>query len=117
LKSALDDAARKFPALRRDADGPVFRAPWEAQAFAMTLALHERGEFTWSEWAKALSEVIAEAGLREGAEGESYYQHWMTALERIVTRKGLVSELRLRQRRVEWEDAARRTPHGEPIHL
>jgi nitrile hydratase accessory protein len=117
LKTAFDDAA-KLPALPRDAEGPVFRAPWEAQAFAMTLALHERGEFTWSEWAEALSDAIAEEGNRGDADtGENYYRHWMTALERIAARKGLVSAPRLRERRAEWEEAARRTPHGRPIDL
>jgi nitrile hydratase accessory protein len=116
LKSAFDDGAPELPASARDVEGPVFRAPWEAQAFAITLALHQRGEFSWSEWAKTLSEAIAEGG-SDADTGEHYYRYWMIALERIAARKGLVSELRLRQRRVEWEDAARRTPHGEPIHL
>jgi len=113
--SALDDA---LPGLPRDAGGPVFKAPWEAQAFAITLALHERGEFSWPEWAQALSEVIAEARRRgEPDTGERYYEHWLTALERIAARKGMVSAERLRQRRLEWEEAARRTPHGQPIAL
>lgn len=118
MKSACDDVAANLPALPRDGEGPVFRAPWEAQAFAMTLALHERGEFTWSEWAEALSEAIAEGGKRGDADtGENYYRHWMSALERIAARKGLVSASRLRERRAEWEEAARRTPHGQPIDL
>ena len=44
-----------LPALPRDDAGPVFKAPWEAQAFAMTVKLHERGVFTWREWAAALA--------------------------------------------------------------
>ena len=98
--------------------GPVFKAPWEAQAFAMVLALHERGAFSWPEWAQALGEVIAE--LRErgaGDTGEDYYRHWLTALERLVTRRGLIGEDSLRARREAWAEAARRTPHGHPIEL
>lgn len=118
LTRALPELRDALPALPRDAEGPVFRAPWEAQAFAMTLALHERGAFSWNEWAEVLSEAIAEAGRRGDADtGEHYYRHWLTALERMAARKGLVTESRLRQRRDEWEEAARRTPHGQPIQL
>jgi nitrile hydratase accessory protein len=99
-------------------EDPVFKAPWEAQAFAMALALHERGEFTWKEWAQALAAVIAEVRQRgEADSGEDYYRHWLTALERIAERKGLVTGALLAQRRHEWEEAARHTPHGQPIEL
>jgi nitrile hydratase accessory protein len=97
---------------------PVFRAPWEAQAFAMAVALHERGAFTWKEWAAALAEVIAEAKARgEPDGGEDYYAHWLTALERIAERKSLLTREALDLRRHQWQDAARRTPHGKPIEL
>lgn len=95
-----------------------FQAPWEAQAFAMAVSLHERGAFTWKEWAATLAAVIAEAGARgEPDSGEDYYRHWLTALERIVTAKGLVATPTLEERRHEWEEAAQRTPHGQPIEL
>ena len=110
--------ADEIPGLPRDADGPVFGAPWEAQAFALTLSLHERGAFTWKEWAATLAEVIAEVRSRgEPDTGERYYDHWLNALERIVSRKDLVTAAMLRTRRAQWEDAARRTPHGQPIVL
>jgi nitrile hydratase accessory protein len=97
---------------------PVFKAPWEAQAFAMALSLHERVEFTWREWAQTLAAVIAEVRQRgEADSGEDYYRHWLTALERIAERKGLVTGALLAQRRGEWEEAARHTPHGQPIEL
>jgi len=96
----------------------VFNAPWEAQAFAMAVALHERGAFTWQEWAATLAEVIAEVKARgEPDTGERYYEHWLTALERIVERKSLVAGQALEERRHAWEEAARRTPHGKPIEL
>ncbi len=99
-------------------EDPVFKAPWEAQAFAMTLALHERGEFTWKEWAQTLAAVIAEVRERgEPDTGENYYRHWLTALERITQCKGLVTQALLEERRHAWEDAAHRTPHGQPIEL
>jgi hypothetical protein len=49
--------------------------------------------------------------------GETYYQHWLTALERIATAKGLLNDTMIARRRIEWENAARRTPHGKPIVL
>jgi len=125
--SPIDSAAvaRALPALQlevsgwpHDADGPVFKAPWEAQAFAMTLALHERGEFSWKEWGETLAGVIGELRHRGEADtGAHYYRHWLTALERMATGKGLVTDALLLQRRDQWEEAARRTPHGQPIEL
>jgi nitrile hydratase accessory protein len=113
--SAIEDA---LPQLPRDGGGPVFKAPWEAQAFAITLALHEKGLFTWNEWAHALAEAIADARRRgDPDDGDTYYQHWLTALERIAARKGLLSAARLAERRGEWQAAARRTPHGRPVEL
>ena len=108
----------ELPALPRDDAGPVFNAPWEAQAFAMAVALHERGAFSWKEWAHTLAAVIGEAAQRgEPDTGEDYYRHWLAALERIVAEKRLVTGALLQERRAAWEDAARHTPHGQPIEL
>jgi nitrile hydratase accessory protein len=113
---ALPTLPAALPDLPRDADGPVFKAPWEAQAFALTLALHERGVFSWQAWAQTLGAVIGELRTRGVPDtGEDYYRHWLTALERIAVDKGLVMESRLVARRQEWVEAARRTPHGQPI--
>ena len=104
--------------LPHDADGPVFKAPWEAQAFAMAVALHAGGVFAWKEWALTLSEVIGEVRQRAEADtGADYYRHWLTALERIAASKGIVTAALLDERRRQWDEAARRTPHGQPIEL
>ncbi|WP_414706511.1 nitrile hydratase accessory protein [Saliniramus sp.] len=119
LPDALDAATRAAQApIPRCADGPVFSAPWEAQAFAMTLRLHEQGAFTWKEWAQTLSTVIREAqdaGVPD--DGATYYTHWLTALERIIAQKQLVAHDQLETRRAALDRAARATPHGEPICL
>jgi nitrile hydratase accessory protein len=104
-----------LPALPRDEEGPVFHAPWEAQAFGMTLALYERGTFTWKEWADRLSVEIA--GARDRDDGSRYYELWLTALEKLVMDKGLVLDPELARRRDEWAQAAAETPHGKPIEL
>jgi nitrile hydratase accessory protein len=107
-----------FPALPRDDNGPVFRAPWEAQAFALAVSLHERGHFTWKEFAARLAEEIAAANSRgETDDGRRYYEYWLAALERLTAEKGLVAAGELATRRDEWDRAARETPHGKPIEL
>ncbi len=108
----------RCPGLPRDAEGPVFREPWEAQAFGMTLVLYERGHFTWREWTERLAGEIAAARERgERDDGSRYYLHWLAALEKLVADKGLVLTPELLTRKREWDVAARSTPHGRPIEL
>jgi nitrile hydratase accessory protein len=112
------DAARGVPGIPRDGDGPVFREPWEAQAFAMALALHARGLFTWNEWAATLAEEIKRAQAAGDADtGETYYRHWLATLERLVAAKGVASADTMHRYRDAWDHAADRTPHGSPIEL
>jgi nitrile hydratase accessory protein len=111
--------AAELPGLPRNDDGgPVFRAPWEAQAFAMTVALHQRGLFTWPEWAAMLAEEIRCAQQAGDLDtGKTYYRHWLAALERIVAEKGAADRAALTRFGAAWQHAARRTPHGSPIEL
>jgi nitrile hydratase accessory protein len=108
-----------LPGLPRDAEGgPVFHEPWQAQAFAMAVRLHEAGHFTWPEWAAALTAQIRAAQAAGDPDlGDSYYLHWLAALERLVAAKGLVSPDELARRKDAWAEAARITPHGAPIEL
>jgi nitrile hydratase accessory protein len=109
---------RAIPGISRDADGPVFREPWEAQAFAMTLALQERGLFTWPEWSAALAEEIRRAqAAGDPDSGETYYRHWLAALERLIAEKGVANSDTLARYRDAWDHAADRTPHGQAIEL
>jgi nitrile hydratase accessory protein len=111
-------AVAALPGLPRDAAGPVFAEPWQAQAFALTVRLHEAGRFTWPEWAGALAAVLREAVDRgEPDDGTHYYEHWLVALERLATAKRLVDAAELAQRRHDWEAAYLATPHGQPVAL
>ena len=111
-------AAESVPGIPRDASGPVFRAPWEAHAFAMALALHEKGLFAWSEWSAMLGEEIKKAqAAGDPDNGETYYHHWLATLERMVAEKGAASAQALEQHYEAWEHAMHRTPHGKPIEL
>jgi nitrile hydratase accessory protein len=102
----------------RDKNGPVFRAPWEAEAFALAVSLKDRGLFTWKEWAATLGEEIKKAQAAGDPDtGETYYQHWLATLERILTEKGVVERGVLARTRDAWQRACARTPHGTPIEL
>ena len=99
-------------------DGPVFREPWEAHAFALTVSLHQRGLFSWPEWAMALAAQIGAAKRAGDADlGDTYYRHWLAALETLVKAKGASSSEELARTRDAWGHAAGRTPHGQPIEL
>jgi nitrile hydratase accessory protein len=111
-------AAQAVPSIPCDAEGPVFREPWEAQAFAMVLSLQARGLFTWPEWAQVLGEEIKRAQAEGDPDtGETYYRHWTAALERLVTEKGVADPRMLARYREAWDHAADRTPHGMAIEL
>jgi nitrile hydratase accessory protein len=108
-------AVRDIP---RDTDGPVFREPWEAQAFALAVSLQQRGVFTWGEWAQRLGEEIKRAQAAGDPDtGETYYHHWLATLERIVAEKGVTDRATLARYHDAWDHAADRTPHGVPIEL
>jgi nitrile hydratase accessory protein len=88
-----------------------FTAPWEAEAFAMVVKLHEGGYFSWSEWADVLGAEIKVAPDRP------YYESWLEALELMVESKGLMGNGERLARIEAWDKAARATPHGQPISL
>ena len=116
---------------------PVFKEPWEAQAFSLMIALHESGVFSWDEWSEALSQAI-HRGLHPGGvnddvervgegpgermgekeeRGDSYYQHWLVALEHLAIAKDLSEAGELAQRVQAWREAYLATPHGQPVEL
>ena len=117
-RAAAQRAAASIPGIPQDANGPVFREPWEAHAFAMALALHEKGLFAWSEWSAKLGQQIKKAqAAGDPGTGETYYRHWLATLEGIVAEKGVATVEVLGQYCDAWDRAAKRTPHGTPIEL
>ena len=114
----MTDGWQSSPGLPRNAEGPVFREPWQARAFAMALALHARGLFTWNEWADTLANrIVAAQNAGDPDAGDTYYRHWLAALETLVARNGASSADELSRYRRAWDQAADRTPHGQPIEL
>ncbi len=111
-------ATQAVAGIPRNDNGPVFREPWQAEAFALALSLHERGLFTWNEWAAMLGDEIKKAQAAGDPDtGETYYPHWLNTLERIVAEKGVADVPQLKRTRQAWENACARTPHGAPIEL
>ena len=115
-----------LPAIPRDEEGPVFRAPWEAQAFAMAVMLHERGHFAWTEWAARLAESLAAQRVllvvtyRPGYTppfGDHTFHTRLALTTLSAADKRIVVADELHTRRDAWEEAARNTPHGQPIVL
>ena len=114
---------RALPGRPQDVGEPVFAEPWQAQAFALAIKLSEAGWFTWGEWTGALAEEIkvadaadAKAG-RAPDDGTRYYEHWLSALEKLVAAKGLTEDAAIQVRKEEWAEAYRHTPHGRPVEL
>ena len=112
------DLIRDFKQIPRDEDGPVFRAPWEAAAFALAVRLSQEGHFTWQEWTETLTQEIAKAQRQGDPDlGNTYYYHWVSALERLCGEKDLVGRPEMDRRKEEWRRAYLSTPHGKPIEL
>ncbi|MEL6689152.1 MAG: nitrile hydratase accessory protein [Pseudomonadota bacterium] len=91
-----------------------FSAPWQAQLFAMTVAMNEAGVFEWGQWAaqfgRELKSVTAEGN-------EAYYSAWLRAFETFLVDGGHASREDVSTLTQAWHDAARATPHGQPIEL
>ncbi len=101
-----------IPGLELADDEPVFSEPWEAQAFALVVGLHQNGMFSWDEWANMLGETIS----RDNGK-TPYYELWLDALESIVTEQALLSDTEVETRKADWQAALLATPHGQPIEL
>jgi nitrile hydratase accessory protein len=92
--------------------------PWQAEALALSIALQETRLITPADWSEALGSEIEKArAAGDPADGTTYYSHVVAALERLVATKGLLAREALERRRQDWEEAYRRTPHGQPVNL
>lgn len=114
--NAFEPALSGSPGLPKSNEGdPVFAEPWQAEAFAMTVRLHEKGVFSSSEWAEALSHELYQPGRR--ADASDYFDCWVAALSRLVTELSITSQDHLDHVTQSWHRAAEATPHGKPILL
>jgi nitrile hydratase accessory protein len=115
--SAPDQALASLPSIPRGEDGPVFPAPWAARAFAVAVALHERGIFTWPEWSEALGAEVARDAEAHAADPEAYWRACVAALESLLAARKVAPPADLAACREAWREAAEATPHGRPIEL
>lgn len=104
----------------RDSEGPVFREPWEAQAFALVVQLHQHKLFTWNEWADALStEIRAVRDRGQADSGADYYRHWLAALEQLLAAKNVADASQLQARREQvlanWPSGHDHVARREPV--
>jgi nitrile hydratase accessory protein len=114
---AASEALARVTSIPRDADGAVFPAPWAARAFALAVALSERGIFAWSEWSETLGPKVAAETAKDPADPEGYWRAWLAALEEILGRKNVAGASDLLDLQEAWRAAAEHTPHGRPIEL
>ena len=104
------------PGLPKSAEGdPVFAEPWHATAFALTVHLHGKGLFGWSDWADALSAEVKKPGRAE--DGSDYFECWVEALSGLLAARGIADSEALMGLQRSWQRAAEATPHGQPIRL
>ena len=94
-----------------NAPDAAFDAPWQAQLFALTVALNEAGAFTWSEWAAAFGPNV------QKAEANVYWQIWSDTLVSLLETHGMATTGEVKALTERWQAAARATPHGQPILL
>ena len=86
----------------------VFEAPWESRAFGMAVGLSDAGVVEWPDFREALVSAIKESEQRK--DGRSYYEQWLSALERVALEKGMVTEEGL-QGRMRWLEEESRHGH------
>lgn len=86
-----------------------FDAPWQAQLFALTVALNEAGWLTWSDWTAAF-------GARRAGGGD-YFEDWLATLQALLADREVAARTEIAALAASWQRAARATPHGQPIEL
>ena len=88
-------------ALPRQSGELLFQDPWEGIAFALAVALCERGHFAWAEFQQRLIAAIGEADRQPSDARPTYYECWLNALQAVLVDKAIVSKQKL-SRRAGW---------------
>jgi nitrile hydratase accessory protein len=118
MSNTTRNFCRNLPQIPTDADGPVFAEPWQAQAFALAVRLCDEGHFTWAEWVDMFSQEIKTAQANGDPDlGNTYYNHWLNVLEKIITQKQDITSEEMNLRKEEWRKAYLRTPHGQSVEI
>ncbi len=84
-------------------EGRTFREPWQAKAFALVVLLHREGHFAWDDWVQTLAAEIKASPQRPDEDADlAYHRQFLTALEQIVSGRGLVVAEAMVQRKQAW---------------
>lgn len=95
-----------------------FDEPWQAQLFALTVALNEAGHFAWRDWTDAFAATLKRHGAERALDGGAdYYAAWLETLESLLAARGLAARDEAETVRAAWEAAYLTTPHGSPVRL
>lgn len=95
-----------------------FDEPWQAQLFALTIAMSEAGHFAWTDWTEALGATLENLGAARPLDGGAdYYAAWLATLERLLDQRGLAARADAKSMKLAWETAYLTTPHGQPVRL
>ena len=65
---------------------PVFHAPWEGRAFGLFASTFVFAGYTVDEFRHAIENMDPAHYLKS-----SYYEHWMSAFESLLTKRGIVT--------------------------
>jgi len=106
-------------ALPRQSGELVFQDPWEGCAFAMAVALCERGLYPWSEFRAHLITEIAAAERPEipPESRPTYYECWLAAFEALLVVKGVLTKAKI-DTRAGWLARAASPSHSRSFfHL
>lgn len=117
---SLRDELLNEPAqpLLRDKEGTTFHNSWEAEAFAMGNLLIKSGFMTQAEWVEIFSQEIKAAQAKGDPDrGDTYYSHWMNALERIAIEHNITDRETLAEQQRLWDLAIKNTPHGVALSI
>ncbi|PXW25771.1 UNVERIFIED_CONTAM: nitrile hydratase accessory protein [Williamsia faeni] len=123
----LDDTRRRIEKLvcdlpNSDAASRAFDEPWELRAFALAVAAYHEGHYEWSEFQLSLTESIRRWERGDRTERWSYYQHWLNALETVLSANGALSDSivldeRTREVLATPRNANHHEAHREPVAI
>lgn len=100
------------------ADAPAFAEPWQAEAFATAVVLSRSGVFTWKEWTETFGDEIKRHPQRADEDANAaYYRQWLSALEGILSSRGLAHPSEVSDTMEHWRRSYLNTPHGSPVAL
>lgn len=101
-RTAVEALFAQLPGGDRSGDRG-FDEPWQLRAFALAVTAHKAGRFEWSQFQAALVSSIKRWEETHALEDQSwsYYEHWLTAFETVLSQVGLLDTTSLKSRTAE----------------